>query len=160
MSLSVRELMMRMQVRQESRNVCFEKIYDKCCAHIERHANKNSLFCLYQVPEFMLGFPLYDINMCITYVKEKLESNDFLVKYYFPNLLYISWNVNEMQEEKITKDMELLNMFKGTNTTQKPQKRKAPQKRLTFANPPVTTGFIKSVKQFKPSGKLVLNLDK
>ena len=39
----------------------------------------------------MLGIPIYDIATCTSYIISKLIENGFLVKYTYPNLLFISW---------------------------------------------------------------------
>ena len=184
MSLSVRDLVTRMQARQAKRHQCFDKVLEKCFAHIERHASKDQHFCFYEVPHIMMGFPIYDLNECIKYLIQKLEHQEFLVKYYFPQILYISWNVNEINEEKVTKGMSLLQALDGPSTIAQKKLRstkavakkslvatpqasqRATTKQLTFSPTTTTTpsapvqktGFLKSVKQFKPSGKLVLDL--
>lgn len=193
--LNVRDLTTSMQSRQARRNQCFDKVLEQCFTFIKKHADKNKMFCFYEVPEFQLGFPLYDLNECISYIVEKLQNNEFLVRYFFPRILYVSWNVAEIKEEKLKQNMSLIKSLEGPSTSQpnydtsasftfplvsKPpprprQPRKAPAatlaaaskaRTITFQTPisPDTGqqqnsgGFVKSVKQFKPSGKIVLDL--
>ena len=72
-------------------------IYQKILARIHnkiKHTSRlrnNSKFCMYLIPEFMIGVPRYNINNCTMYVIEKLTNNGFNVKYTHPNLLWISW---------------------------------------------------------------------
>lgn len=49
-------------------------------------------FCWYVIPEVIIGVPKYDQSACIAYIYHKLADNGFLVKYYHPNTLFISWN--------------------------------------------------------------------
>ena len=49
-------------------------------------------YCWYVVPEVLLGIPKYDHRECIAYVIDKLQENNFIVRYIHPNLLFISWN--------------------------------------------------------------------
>lgn len=73
------------------------KIYDKILNRIHKKIkttarNRNSgCFCMYVIPEFILGIPKYDINLCTTHIIDKLEKNGFKIKYTHPNLLFISW---------------------------------------------------------------------
>tara|TARA_B000000475_G_C15987519_1_gene443658 strand:- start:1325 stop:1765 length:441 start_codon:yes stop_codon:yes gene_type:complete len=48
--------------------------------------------CWYVIPEFILGLPKYDTGSCTEYLMNKLDDNGFIVKYTYPNLLFISWN--------------------------------------------------------------------
>ena len=49
-------------------------------------------FCWYVVPEVIIGVPKYDQGACIAYLYNKLTDNNFSVKYYHPNTLFICWN--------------------------------------------------------------------
>lgn len=73
------------------------KIYEKILSrvhkkikHISRSRNCDK-HCFFLVPEFVLGIPVYDTSVCITYVIDKLLDNGFMVRYTHPNLLFISW---------------------------------------------------------------------
>lgn len=184
--MNVRDLTTSMQSRQARRNLCFDKVLEQCFTYVKKHADKNKLFCFYEVPEFQLGYPLYDLNECITYVVKKLESNDFLVRYFFPRILYISWNVAEIKEDKLKRDITLIKALEGpgassttpngtdfsftqTKSALRQRRRRLPRT-ISFQTqsslPTITTpnvnananGFVGSVKQFKPSGKIVLDL--
>jgi len=53
---------------------------------------KNEHFCWYVVPEVMIGVPKYDQSECIAYIMDKLQENGFLVRYFHPNTILITWN--------------------------------------------------------------------
>ena len=73
------------------------KVYDRILQRVHKKIkttarNKNNIcFCSYLVPEFILGLPRYDVEICTSYILEKLTDNGFLVKYTHPNLIFISW---------------------------------------------------------------------
>lgn len=164
--LNVRELTKQLQTRQQKRNQSFEKVLEICYNSIRRNADKNQLFCFFEVPEFIIGLPVYDLNECILYVVEKLRSNDFLVKYYFPRILYVSWNINEINEEKLQNNLKLIkNIETPTKAPSYKPRVKKQETSITKMPTTVTTttsspkaSFVKSVKEFKPSGKLVLDI--
>jgi hypothetical protein len=151
---NVKELNAQFISRQTRRHVCFEKTLEGCSSFIKKHADKNATVCFYVVPEFLIGYPLYDINECITYIKDKLEKSGFLIKYYFPRILYISWNVNEIKENKMNKDISMIKTLEGKGQKKVMKPKQPTGNRIKFAD----TEFIDSVKEFKPSGKIVLNL--
>jgi len=93
----------------------YNKILSGCSRKI-RWCNSNNKFeCYFEIPTFMLGCPLYNIDECAYFVLQKLElqkfktfffSPDYLIqlgltgakisnsedKYYKPNgIVYISW---------------------------------------------------------------------
>lgn len=73
------------------------KIYDKILERIHKKIKttgkkRNSkCFCMYVIPEFILGLPRYDLGLCTTHIIDKLKKNGFNVKYTHPNLLFVSW---------------------------------------------------------------------
>lgn len=71
----------------------YKKILNRVHNKIKIHSNKlNHLKCIwYQVPEILLGEPLYESASCIAYLIHSLKENGFLVHYYVPNMLFISW---------------------------------------------------------------------
>lgn len=51
----------------------------------------NEQFIWFIVPEIIIGYPKYDISSCIIFLIDNLKKNNFLVKYYHPNTLFIYW---------------------------------------------------------------------
>lgn len=113
--------------KQRKRKETFKIALNKCIKLIEKNTSIDIYYCFYQVPEFIIGYPLYPLELCIEYIQKYLISNGFVVKYYFPNILFVSWDEEELKKEKQIKD----------------KKKK----------------FIKSISSYKPSGKVVLNLN-
>lgn len=50
---------------------------------------------VYTVPQFIIGLPRIDLEDCIIYIVHQLRMNMFVVRYTYPNLLYISWEHHE-----------------------------------------------------------------
>ena len=101
------------EVYERTRETCQTKIktYQKILARIHtrikaisRQRNNNK-FCMFVIPEFILGIPRYDIAECTNYVIEKLTENGFQIKYTYPNLLFISWQhyIPKYQRSEIKK---------------------------------------------------------
>lgn len=72
----------------------FQKILNRVHIRIKTTSKqkKNEHFCWYVVPEIMIGIPKYDQGECIAYIMDKLTENGFLVRYFHPNSILISWN--------------------------------------------------------------------
>ena len=69
----------------------YNKIYIKVEQKIKSVSSSNNYFTLYEVPQLILGIPLYDITETCLYISKKLKKNGFNVEYYKPNKLLIIW---------------------------------------------------------------------
>lgn len=92
--INLDDLYKQTKYTHEKRTKVYDKLLERVHKKIKTTArNKNSMcFCSYLVPEFILGLPRYDTEICISYIFDKLIENGFKVKYTHPNLLFISWN--------------------------------------------------------------------
>jgi hypothetical protein len=149
----------------------FKKILNRIHIRIKTTAKQNvtDRSCWFIVPEIIIGVPKYDQGACIAYVMDTLQNNGFIIKYFHPNTLFISWNhwvpsyvrteikkktgivINEYGEKIETKDDTDLDEDELTNNT-------------TYNSNP-TIEQIKNSKKYtpinsyKPSGKLVYSED-
>jgi len=92
--LSVRDIHAAQSRKLNKRHESFERVLSMCHKTISKSINvlRNNNHCLFEVPEFVIGYPLYDLNECITWVVEQLTGGGgFYVRYFFPRILYISW---------------------------------------------------------------------
>lgn len=182
--VTVNDIKQTINRKKERKYESFEKILDMCFNKIERYAHIDKLFCLFEVPDFVLGKPLFDINECILFLMSQLQKNGFKVTYMFPRLLRIDWQDQTTSQStyikpETAKDISLLGRKKEISLeAQTPSlfiQHHAPNntKQLTFSQEKDTAAsciqlpipppkkkdtFIKSIADFKPSGKFVLNL--
>lgn len=73
-----------------SYNKILARIHNKIRYTSRQYLDNN--YCWYIIPEVLLGIPKYDNRECIAYVIDKLQENNFIVRYIHPNLVFISWN--------------------------------------------------------------------
>lgn len=79
--------------RRAVHHACFEEILQTCFKRIERAALVSRLpFCVFEVPDFLMGYPVYDINECIRYLMNRIHASGFKIDYFFPNVLVITWH--------------------------------------------------------------------
>jgi hypothetical protein len=138
--LNVRDLNLASVKKQQKRKESFEKVLQNCYSKIQGFADKEQAFCFYEVPEFMMGYPLYNISECVTFITEMLTKNGFQIQYYFPKVLYIAWGAPPKQSKAAEKRLASSPALKALPEGSRKSK------------------FIDSVKSYKPSGKFVLNL--
>ena len=150
------------------------KTYQKILARIHTRIKtisrqrNNSKFCMYIIPEFILGIPRYDISECTNYVINQLTENGFQIKYTYPNLLFISWQhyIPKYQRSDIKKKTGIIIDGFG-NVIDKSVKNKRdntnPNSFLLMDKNIKTTDGKKSEKNFKatssykPTGNLIYN---
>lgn len=47
--------------------------------------------CVYTIPEYIMGMPLYNFKRCKMFIMNRLVKEGFDIKFFIPNILYISW---------------------------------------------------------------------
>jgi len=79
----------------------FDKILQRCHNKITLYAENRKTECIYEVPEFIIGVPLYDINELREYLVSSLNKNGFILKQIPPNWIYISWDIKNKKKMKV-----------------------------------------------------------
>ena len=71
----------------------FQKILNRIHVRIKLTSKQKHTeqFCWYVIPEVILGVPKYDQAECIAYILDKLKENKFMIRYFHPNTILISW---------------------------------------------------------------------
>ena len=96
----------------------YDSILKKCHSRILYNSNLQRTYCFYQIPEFVIGTPLYDIGELRNYVMNSLKTNGFDILYIEPNWLFIYWNVKGAKSltknNNITKKINT--QYKSTDT--------------------------------------------
>lgn len=98
--LNILDLHRSMNKKKIKRTECFDRVVEICHKKIMALAENNKTRFFFDVPDYMIGFPLYDLNECIKYVVEALTRNGFLAWYYFPKYIYVSWDLEEIDSQK------------------------------------------------------------
>ena len=97
--LDIKQLFEKRQVRDSAKlrayNQILAQIHSRIYAASQLAGNSNSI--VYTVPPFILGLPAIDLQDCIIYLVTMLRNGGFVVKYTYPNLLYISWKHYEQE---------------------------------------------------------------
>jgi hypothetical protein len=76
-----------------SREETYNKIYHMIEKKISIANNGGSSYIVFQVPQFLIGLPLFTTEECIDYLIKRLNKNGF--KYIIHNdILIISWFIS------------------------------------------------------------------
>lgn len=126
----------------------------------------NDQCCWYVMPEMMIGIPKYNCADCTSYVLEKLRDNGFVVRYTYPNLLFISWKHwvpsyvrNEIKKKTGQIVDEYGNLVKEDDNLDKEDNN---MNNIIFNNKNKSSNTTtkekaeyKDIKSYKPSGSLI-----
>lgn len=104
--MNVKDIVKLQEDRQKKKLTIFDNVLKKVNERIKHSVYQNENFCLYIIPEFMLGNPTYNIQHCTKYIMYHLQKNGFIVYFYQPNILSISWPIKDFQKTLLNDDNE------------------------------------------------------
>ena len=116
--IDMKELYSTINQKTLKRMELYDSILKKCHSRILYNSGLQRTYCFYQIPEFVIGTPLYDIGELRNYVMNSLKTNGFEILYVEPNWLFIYWNVKGAKS--LTKNTnvskQVNNQYKSTDT--------------------------------------------
>jgi len=168
--LNLDELYERTRETSQTKIKTYQKILARIHSRIKaisRQRNNNK-FCMFVIPEFILGIPRYDIAECTNYVIEKLTDNGFQIKYTYPNLLFISWQhyIPKYQRSEIKKKTGVAvdgfgNVVRKKNKNNRddsnPNSLLLMDKNVKMKDGKKKPSNFKSTSSYKPTGNLIYN---
>lgn len=168
--LNLDELYERTRETSQTKIKTYQKILARIHSRIKaisRQRNNNK-FCMFVIPEFILGIPRYDIAECTNYVIEKLTDNGFQIKYTYPNLLFISWQhyIPKYQRSEIKKKTGVAidgfgNVVSKKNKNNRddsnPNSLLLMDKNVKMKDGKKKPSNFKSTSSYKPTGNLIYN---
>jgi hypothetical protein len=147
----------------------FRKILNRIHVRIKTTAAQaKEKYCWFVVPEVIIGVPRYDQAACIAYIMDTLKTNGFLVRYFHPNTILISWshwvpsyvrteikkktgiNLNEYGEQVINEENDDINEHPDMNLGNHKNEN---------ANTNTNAKTYTPINSYKPSGKLLYSQD-
>ena len=130
-SLIINSLYETIYERNLKRYEKFDDILRKLHNRIKYNAKNEKTFCFFQIPEFIIGVPLYDIEDLKEYLMKALQKDGFQYMYIDPNWLFVTWEL------------------KNTKKIPSPKSKKKKEKE----------GEYKLIDEYKPSGNLYNEYD-
>ena len=123
----------------------YEKILQKCFFKIRQAVYNEETYCLYSVPSYMKGFPIYNVKQCIFYIMNKLKKNSIDSKYIYPNIIFIYWKykntydqIKDLQNKQIrnkeTGQIEYKSLYGASSYTYNKPYTPPVYKRIEYSN--------------------------
>ena len=89
--LKASELITVQKERESKKYITYNKIYSNIEKKIRLSSDSNNYYTWYQIPEFLIGLPFYNVSDCENYILKTLNDNGFKTEHYDNYLLLISW---------------------------------------------------------------------
>lgn len=87
----INKLINEQHIIQQKKLDVYNKILRKLYVKIELINKRKKTELIYEVPNYIFGYPLYDNRTCIVFIMSSLRKKSFYVKFNYPNILFISW---------------------------------------------------------------------
>lgn len=101
--ISLNELYRMRKQKETNKQMCYDKVLERCHTRIRNAAKFGGLSTFYEIPGMIVGLPLYNIQLCTEYIIRKLRETGFLVQLLPPPslyVIYISWDPEEIKPMK------------------------------------------------------------
>ena len=109
--ISAKDLNCMSKMRQTRHREIYTIILERIYLRIRRCSSVAMTSCLYDVPEIVFGYPLFDVEKCICFVIHHLVMNGYDVSRSIgsPHILDITW----VKLEKVTPPADSMRMTNG-----------------------------------------------
>ncbi len=95
--LNIKDLYATINEKTLKRMEIYDSVLQKCHKRIQYHSTLQRTYCFFQIPEFIIGVPLFDAQEMKTYLMNSLTTNGFQLLYIDPNWLFVHWNLKGAQ---------------------------------------------------------------
>lgn len=118
--ISVDEISRLTEKKNKLKKETYVKLYEQASRKIRQSVDFGSKFATFQVPVFLIGYPMFDRYKATVYIKRQLERGGFDVVIVGDHELHISWKVKKSESTEkthtVTDDFPtLINLKKAAN---------------------------------------------
>ena len=104
--LKMHDLFEKSNQKQLKRMEIYDDVLVRCHKRIRYNSQLERTYCFYQIPEFILGVPLYNINEMKEYIINSLKKNGFQIMYIDPNWVFINWGHQSGMKKLVNKTLK------------------------------------------------------
>lgn len=142
-SFSVFEIHKQQQEKEDNRMLLYNRILKRVFTRIKLAVDNSESYCFFQLPEFIPGFPIYNMTECLFYIQNYLTSKGFEHKYCNDLIVFITWKPKE-------KSLKLENLNKN-----KPKMIGYKEEKTSNNQPKY-----RSINDYKPKGDFLYNCNR
>ena len=97
--VKAKDLVKEQQERKKQKEKTFKKILKIVEKKLVIANTGNNSSIWFEIPEFILGVPIYKVVECKKYLIKKLKKNGFNTEFFEPNILKIDWSSEESDDD-------------------------------------------------------------
>jgi hypothetical protein len=119
-TINANELKKQYQEKCHRRSYIYNKILEKCYHKIKKASENDQSYLLFTVPEFIIGLPVYNLTYCAAYIIHNLKKNNYMTKFFNPNIIFINWSYDTpeyFEPEKTITFIEPIGSKQSKNTS-------------------------------------------
>lgn len=87
----MRQLSLLQESKKDRKKEYYRRILEKCKERILSYSASNKFLCLYHVPVYVVGWPLYNWERAASYIVKKLRRDGFEAYRLHDNVIYVCW---------------------------------------------------------------------
>ena len=118
--ISVDEISRLTEKKNKLKKETYVKLYEQASRKIRQSVDFGAKYTIFNVPSFLMGYPMFDRFKATAYIKRQLERGGFTVTITGDHELHITWRVKKTTgETSVVEDAEdfptLVNLKKAAN---------------------------------------------
>lgn len=90
---SLEDIHRKQKEKNKRRLRIYESILSKIYKKIKQHSILEEHYCFYQLPEYIPGYPLYNMTECVLFVIQSLSDQGYKARYVDPFIIFVTWNI-------------------------------------------------------------------
>ena len=103
---TVNDLQKKAKEKEQNRNKIYFIISKKCFDKIKETSSNEETFCLFKIPEYIPGYPLFNMTECVLYLLNILKEKGFICRYVDNYIIYITWNIQKKNYKAIENNVK------------------------------------------------------
>jgi hypothetical protein len=136
-------------------NIILKKLFQKIKLTVKTTYNN---YCFFQLPEYLQGYPLYNMTKCLWYITNILHAKGFHSKYCNDHIIFIKWK--EREEDLKLQNLSNVGLLKSEpeknqNYRQTNQQQTSNQYKLQSSLQ--KKNKFRSINDYKPKGDFLYN---
>lgn len=77
----------------------YEKVLGMCFRRIREYVLHDERYCFFSIPEYLPGFPMFNMTHCAAFIIRKLRAARFRTQLVPPNIIAIFWDTDRDYEQ-------------------------------------------------------------
>ena len=106
---TVNDLQRKAKEKEKNRNKIYFSIAKKCFDKIKETSSNDETYCFFKIPEYIPGYPLFNMTECVLYLLNILQEKGFSCRYVDGYIIYITWKINKKEYKAIEDKKDTLN---------------------------------------------------